>query len=98
MSKEERYEIIFIPGEGRAIKDNYTKRIFSSEFSIIEELQKENKQLKERIEEIIKYKIIVETLKKKIKDDFANQLEPTGKEMLDLIEELEKGEENGIMD
>lgn len=49
--------------------------------------------IKKLQQELNKYKIIVETLKKKIKDDFANQLEPTGKEMLDLIEELEKGSE-----
>ncbi len=50
----EEYEIIFVPNEGRAIKNNKTKRIYYSEFQIIEEKDKEIERLNNIINELEK--------------------------------------------
>ena len=61
MNKEE-YEIIFVPNEGRAILNKKTKKIYWSEFQIInekneeiKELQQENQQLKKQKNDVVEY-------------------------------------------
>ena len=54
MNKEE-YEIIFVPNEGRAVKNNITGKIYYSEFQIIEEKNKEIERLNNIINELEKY-------------------------------------------
>ena len=54
MNKEE-YEIIYIPTTGRAILNNKTKKIYYSEFEIIEEKNKEIDKLNNVINELEKW-------------------------------------------
>ena len=54
MNKEE-YEIINVPTIGRAILNNKTKKIYHSEFEIIEEKNKEIDKLNNVINELEKW-------------------------------------------
>lgn len=51
----EEYEIINVPTIGRAILNNKTKKIYHSEFEIIEEKNKEIDRLNNVINELEKY-------------------------------------------
>ena len=51
---KEEYEIIFVPNEGRAVKNNKTNRIYYSEFQIIEEKDKEIERLNNIFNELEK--------------------------------------------
>lgn len=51
----EEYEIIHIVGEGRAVKNKKTGKIYYSEFQIIEEKNKELDQYKNNWEELKKW-------------------------------------------
>lgn len=64
---DEEYEIIFVPNEGRAILDKKTKKIYYSEFQIIEE----------KNEQLDKYEEILDKIKEYIKNLLKEEFEIT---------------------
>ena len=51
----DEYEIIYVVGEGRAVKDNETGKIYYDEFQIIEELKEELQRKDDNWNELKKY-------------------------------------------
>ena len=83
MNKEE-YEIIFIPDEGRAILNNQTKKIYHSEFEIIEEKNKQIDQLTNNWNELEKW------LEYEIYCNFNGMKMIAYKDCLDKMKELKE--------
>lgn len=86
MNKEE-YEIIYIPTTGRAILNNKTKKIYHSEFEIIEEKNKQIDQLTNNWNELEKW------LEYEIYCNFNGMKTIAYKDCLDKMKEIKENKQ-----